>query len=69
MKALHGRFVHRLVRRAIEGKVPFGWVTADAGYGYAKSRRPELERADAFHVLAATRHDTVVTRWAVAPGP
>jgi SRSO17 transposase len=54
-----------MVRRAIEEEVPFGWVTAGAGYGYAKSWRTELERADVFHVLATTRHDTVVTRWAM----
>ncbi|WP_436846822.1 hypothetical protein [Streptomyces litmocidini] len=39
------------------------WVTADAGYGSSKSRRTELEEADVFHVMATTRHDTVVTRW------
>ncbi|MEW2581656.1 IS701 family transposase [Streptomyces syringium] len=54
-----------MVRRAIEEKIPFGWVTADAGYGYSKSWRTELERADVFHVMATTRHDTVVTRWAM----
>ena len=54
-----------MVRRAIEEKIPFGWVTADAGYGYSKSWRSELERADVFHVMATTRHDTVVTRWAL----
>lgn len=48
---------------AIEEEIPFG-VTADAGYGYSKSWRTELERADVFHVMATTRHDTVVTRWA-----
>lgn len=26
--------------------------------------RSELEQADVFHVMATTRHDTVVTRWA-----
>lgn len=51
-----------MVRRAIEEKVPFGWVTADAGYGYSKSCGTELERGDVFHVMATTRHDTVVTR-------
>ncbi|WP_306315010.1 IS701 family transposase [Streptomyces hydrogenans] len=54
-----------MVRRAIEEKIPFGWVTADAGYGYSKSWRTELERADVFHVMATTRHDTVVSRWAM----
>jgi SRSO17 transposase len=54
-----------MVRRAITEKIPFRWVTADAGYGYSKSWRTELEQADIFHVMATTRHDTVVTRWAL----
>ncbi|MCX5115425.1 IS701 family transposase [Streptomyces sp. NBC_00378] len=54
-----------MVRRAIAGKIPFRWVTADAGYGYSKGWRSELEQADVFHVMATTRHDTVVTRWAI----
>ncbi|MFH9608345.1 IS701 family transposase [Streptomyces sp. NPDC017448] len=54
-----------MVRRAIEEKIPFGWVSADAGYGYSKSWRSELEQADVFHVMATARHDTVVTRWAL----
>ncbi|WP_435138136.1 IS701 family transposase [Actinacidiphila sp. bgisy144] len=54
-----------MVRRAISDKIPFRWVTADAGYGYSKGWRFELEQADVFHVMATTRHDTVVTRHAV----
>ncbi|MGX1117396.1 SRSO17 transposase [Streptomyces ambofaciens] len=54
-----------MVRRAIADKVPFRWVTADAAYGFSKGWRSELERADVFHVMATTRHDTVVTRWAI----
>ncbi len=54
-----------MVRRAIEEKVPFRWVTADAAYGFSKGWRYELEQADVFHVMATTRHDTVVTRWAL----
>lgn len=54
-----------MVRRAVAEKIPFGWVTADAGYGHSKSWRSELERADVFHVVATTPHDTVVTRWAL----
>ncbi|GAA4995219.1 IS701 family transposase [Yinghuangia aomiensis] len=54
-----------MVARAIDDGIPFRWVTADAGYGYSKGWRSELERADVFHVMATTRHDTVVTRWAV----
>ena len=46
-----------MVRRAVEEKVPFAWVTADAGHGYSKSRRTELERADVVHVMSTTRHD------------
>lgn len=40
-------------------------MTADAGYGYSKGWRYELEQADVFHVVATTRHDTVVTRQAL----
>ncbi len=39
--------------------------SADAAHGFSKSRRMELERADAFHVVATARRDTVVTRWAL----
>ncbi|MFJ2102961.1 IS701 family transposase [Streptomyces anulatus] len=54
-----------MVRRAITERIPFRWVTADAAYGFSKGWRTELERADVFHVMATTRHDTVVTRWAM----
>lgn len=47
---------------AADEKIPSGWVTADAAHGYGKGRRHELEQTDVFHVMAATRHDTVVTR-------
>lgn len=50
-----------MVRRAIDDRIPFRWVTADAGYGYSKGWRYELEQADVFHVVATTSHDTVVT--------
>jgi SRSO17 transposase len=50
-----------MVRRAIDDGIPFRWVTADAGYGYSKGWRYELEQADVFHVVATTSHDTVVT--------
>lgn len=53
-----------MVRRAVTERIPFRWVTADAAYGFSKSWRTDLERADVFHVMATTRHDTVVTRWA-----
>ena len=32
-----------MVRRAITDKIPFQWVTADAGFGYSKGWRFELE--------------------------
>jgi SRSO17 transposase len=54
-----------MVRRAIADKVPFNWVTTDAAYGYGKGWRSEPEQADVFHVMATTRHDTVVTRWSI----
>lgn len=45
-----------MVRRAIADRIPFGWVTADAAYGYSKGWRFELEQADVFHAMATTRH-------------
>lgn len=54
-----------MVRKAIADRVPSGWVTADAAYGYSEGWRFELEQADVFHAMATTRHDTVVTRWAL----
>ncbi len=51
-----------MVRKAIADRIPFRWVTADAAYGFSKGWRFELEQADVFHVMATTRHDTVVTR-------
>lgn len=32
-----------MVRRAVEERIPFRWVTADAGYGYSKGWRYEME--------------------------
>lgn len=55
----------KMVTRAIADEIPFRWVAADAGYGYNKGWRSELEQADVIHVMATTRHDTVVTRWAI----
>lgn len=52
-------------RRAVAQKIPFGRVTPDAAYGFSKGWRFELEQADVFHVMATTRHGTVVTRWAL----
>ncbi|MFD4588952.1 IS701 family transposase [Streptomyces sp. NPDC058434] len=54
-----------MVRRAIAERIPFRWVTGDAAYGFSKGWRHELEQADIFHVMATTRHDTVVTRFAI----
>jgi SRSO17 transposase len=54
-----------MVRKAIADRIPFAWVTADAAYGFSKGWRFELEQADVFHVVATTRHDTVVTSWAL----
>lgn len=54
-----------MVRRAISDQIPFRWLTADAAYGFSEGRRSELERAGVFPVMATTRHDTVVTRWAI----
>ncbi|MEV7254150.1 IS701 family transposase, partial [Streptomyces cyaneofuscatus] len=47
-------YEHRLTRNTRRRK-----------FGFSKGWRTELERADVFHVMATTRHDTVVTRWAM----
>nr|WP_281279970.1 hypothetical protein [Streptomyces hundungensis] len=52
-----------MVRKAIADKIPCGWVTADAAYGFSKGWR--FEQTDVFHVMATTRHETGVTRWAL----
>jgi SRSO17 transposase len=54
-----------MLRRAVADQIPFRWVSGDAGYGYSKSWRTEMEAADIFHVMATTSHDTVVTRQAM----
>ncbi len=54
-----------MIRPAIRDNIPFGWVTADAAHGFSKGWRSELEQADVFHAMATTRHNTVVTRWAI----
>jgi hypothetical protein len=41
------------------------YLPTDAAYGFSKGWRYELEQADVFHVMATTRHDTVVTRWSI----
>ncbi|ESP95795.1 hypothetical protein EES44_30105 [Streptomyces sp. ADI96-15] len=53
-----------MIRRAADDNIPFRRVTADAGHGSSKSWRYELEQAGIVHVVATTRHDTVVTRHA-----
>ncbi|WP_425574182.1 IS701 family transposase [Streptomyces hebeiensis] len=63
--ATKAQLARAMVRRAVDDGIPFHWVTADAGYGYSKGWRYEWEQADVFHVVATTRHDTVVTRQAL----
>lgn len=65
MFATKVQLARAMIRRAVDDGIPFRWVTADAGYGYSKGWRYELEQADIFHVVATTRHDTVVTRQAL----
>ena len=54
-----------MVRRALAEKIPFGWVTADVAYGFSKAGASSWSSRNVFHVMATTRHDTVVTRWSI----
>jgi SRSO17 transposase len=44
----------RMIERALEGGVPFGWVTGDAVYGSDSHLRGWLERREISYVLAVT---------------
>jgi SRSO17 transposase len=56
-----------MLQRAIDGRVPFAWVTADEAYGQVKHLRCWLEERGVAYVLATKVSDTVVTaRWADA---
>jgi SRSO17 transposase len=51
----------RMINRAVEGGVPFGWVTGDETYGVDTKLRMWMESEDIAHVMAVARNTTVVT--------
>ncbi|MCT2591384.1 IS701 family transposase [Streptomyces sp. N2-109] len=51
----------RMLKRAVEAGIPFGWITADALYGQTSRIRLWLEEHDIPHVLAILRSQMVMT--------
>ncbi|MFE9853633.1 IS701 family transposase [Streptomyces sp. NPDC005576] len=51
----------RMLQRAVEAGVPFGWVTADAVYGQTSRIRLWLEEHEIPHVLAVPKSQMVIT--------
>ncbi|MFE9950975.1 IS701 family transposase [Streptomyces sp. NPDC005531] len=51
----------RMLKRAVESGVPFGWVTGDAVYGQTGRIRLWLEEQDIAHVLAVPKSQMVIT--------
>lgn len=51
----------RMISRAVEAGVPFGWVTGDEAYGVDTKFRMWLESEDIAHVLAVAKNSMVVT--------
>ena len=46
------QLARRMLERAVESGVPFGWATGDEVYGNDRNLRLWLERRDIPHVLA-----------------
>jgi SRSO17 transposase len=51
----------RMLERAVESGIPFGWVTADEVYGQTSRIRLWLEEHDIPHVLAVPKSQMVMT--------
>jgi SRSO17 transposase len=51
----------RMLKRAVESGIPFGWVTADELYGQTSRIRLWLEEHDIPHVLAVPKSQMVMT--------
>ncbi|MDO0929942.1 IS701 family transposase [Streptomyces sp. TG1A-8] len=51
----------RMLQRAVESGIPFGWVTADEVYGQRSRIRMWLEEHDIPHVLAVPKSQMVMT--------
>lgn len=57
-KPVRGR---RMLERALEAEVPFGWVTADEAYGQDTKFRLWLESAGLAHVVTVPKNASVVS--------
>ena len=53
------QLARRMLERALESGVPFGWVTGDEVYGNDRGLRLWLERRDVPHVLAVRSNENV----------
>ena len=51
------QLARRMLERALESGVPFGWVTGDEVYGNDRNLRRWLERRDVPHVLAVRSNE------------
>jgi SRSO17 transposase len=51
----------RMIARALEANLPFGWVTADEAYGQVGRLRSWLEGHDLAHVLAVPKSQMVIS--------
>ncbi|GAA3485546.1 hypothetical protein GCM10018966_100790 [Streptomyces yanii] len=51
----------RMLQRAVEAGIPFGWVTADEVYGQTSRIRLWLEEHEIPHVLAVPKSQMVIT--------
>ncbi|GHJ40825.1 hypothetical protein Sm713_64340 [Streptomyces sp. TS71-3] len=51
----------RMLQRAVDSGIPFGWVTADEVYGQTSRLRLWLEEHDIPHVLAVPKSQMVMT--------
>ena len=51
------QLARRMLERALESGVPFGWVTGDEVYGNDRNLRLWLERRDVPHVLAVRSNE------------
>ena len=51
----------RMIERAVEAEVPFGWVTADELYGQDTKFRLWLDAADIPHVVCVPKSAMVVS--------
>ena len=58
----------KMIDRAIQTRVPFGWVTDDESCGNDSGLRMWLEAKEIAHVLAMPPHEMTVSAWAGGKG-